>query len=294
MERFGSVELGGTKILVALGTPEGELGPAERIETGGDPVAACARVVDSLRSEKISAIGISAFGPLDLEIGSATFGSLLDTPKPGWSGFDVLESIAGPLGVPAAIDTDVGGAALGEGRWGASQGLRHHAYVTVGTGIGAGVVEAGELIHGSAHPEIGHVAVRRINGDDFPGACPFHADCLEGMASGNAVKARYGESIDALAGEAQAAAVELIAGYIAQGIRALVYSVAPQRVVVGGGVSKSPGFHDKVRASLQVELAGYGTRDHHRSSGFVVPPGLGDRSGLFGGLELAARALARH
>lgn len=292
MDLYGAVELGGTKTLVAVGSRDGDLGEVHRVDTGDDPGATAAAVVERLAGAGIRALGISSFGPLDLRPSSPTFGSVLATPKAGWQGHNLLESIAAPLGVPVSIDTDVNGAALAEGLWGASVGVDHHAYVTVGTGIGAGLVRGGKPVQGLSHPEFGHLTVARRRDDTYEGACPYHGDCLEGLAAGPALLGRFGAAVSALPATRLADAVDLVAFYVAQGVAALVYTVSPERVVIGGGVSRNPGFHLAVREALVARLAGYGVMPEHESDEFVVEPGLGDRSGLIGGLALAAAAVS--
>jgi fructokinase len=185
------------------------------------------------------------------------------------------------------FDTDVNGAALGEGRWGAATGLDTFVYLTVGTGIGGGAVVGGRVAHGLVHAEMGHVSVVRRPGDQFPGTCPFHGDCFEGMASGPAVAARWGRSGDRLAGSDLETAVDIEAFYLAQGLRNIVYTVAPQRIVIGGGVPKMPGIFPAIGTHLTAALAGYPGLPEHATDAFVVPPGLGDRAGIAGGFVLA-------
>jgi fructokinase len=212
------------------------------------------------------------------------FGTMLFTPKEHWSGFAVYETLTAGLDVPVSIDTDVNGAALGEGRWGSARGMTHYAYVTVGTGIGAGLVVAGELIHGERHPEMGHIPVRRMEGDSHPGSCPFHGDCLEGMAAGPALEARFGRPTTWAGNEV---VLDVTSFYVAQGIVDLVYTVAPERVVVGGGVSALPGFHERVRTRVAERIAGYPAEQDLDL--LVAKPGLGSRSGLAGALLMAAQ-----
>jgi fructokinase len=214
------------------------------------------------------------------------------TPKEGWSGADLVGPVRDVLDVPIGLDTDVNGAALGEIRWGAAQGLRTFVYVTVGTGIGGGAIVDGEAVHGLGHPEMGHISVRRHPDDEFPGICRLHGDCLEGLASGPAIEGRWGAPGERLSGTDLTMAVEIEAFYLAQMMLNLVYILAPERVIVGGGVSRLPGLLDLVNRRLVIELSGYPGLPEH-DSGFVVPPGLGDMSGLAGGMVLAESALDR-
>jgi fructokinase len=250
-----------------------------------EPVETLGNVIDYLRAESPDAVGIAAFGPLDLVDGRVGV-----TPKEGWSGADLVGPLRASIEVPTGLDTDVNGAALGESRWGAAQGLRTFVYVTVGTGIGGGAIVNGETVHGLGHPEMGHISVRRHPEDTYPGICRLHGDCLEGLASGPAIGARFAVPGEALSGADLTTAVEIEAFYLAQMMRNLVYILAPERVIVGGGVSGLPGLLDLVNRRLVGELSGYPGFPEH-DSGFVVPPGLGDMSGLAGGMVLAERAL---
>lgn len=287
MNLYGAVELGGTKTLVAVGSDEGELGETLRIETGERPGPVVDAVVEFLSGHELRAVGIASFGPLELRPAHDSFGSIVATPKPGWSNFNLVSAIGDRVEVPVAIDTDVNGAAIAEGRWGASAGLDDHIYITVGTGIGAGIVVGGKVLRGLAHPEFGHIAVEKRLDDTFAGSCPFHGACLEGLAAGPALEARFGARPSQLGAMVREQAVTLTAHYVSQAVRTLVYTVAPGRVVIGGGVSKMDGFHSAVRNQLEVQLAGYAVLPEHKSDRFVSSPGLGDRSGLIGGIALA-------
>ncbi len=288
MTRFGAVEIGGTKTLVAAAESVEDLSRYRTIPTT-QPDQTLDEVIAELEPADVEAVGVASFGPVELRRGHSRYGHITATPKPHWTGTPVVQRFAERLGVPVGFDNDVNGAALGEGRWGAAQGLGGFAYLTIGTGIGGGVVVAGSPLHGAPHPELGHVVVRRHPDDDHRGSCPFHEDCLEGLAAGPAIEARFGRPGSELSGTEVDQAVELIAFYLAQGLRNLVYSVAPERLIVGGGLSKLPGFHEATRANLLAELAGYPSEEAHLSPKFVVPPGLGDLSGLAGALILAER-----
>ena len=193
---IAGVELGGTKC-IAVTARGREIVSRAQWPTGDDAAATLRTLADWLaaahREEPFAALGIASFGPICLDPASADYGRIINTPKPGWSGADVLGVLAGDLCVPVAIETDVAGAALAEGRWGASQGCPVHVYLTIGTGIGGGIVVDGKPLHGTFHPEMGHVRVRRAAGDPFTGVCPIHGDCLEGLAAGPAIAARVGK-----------------------------------------------------------------------------------------------------
>ncbi len=286
MARYGAVEIGGTKTLVALGALPDDLAGAVTIPTT-DPKETIEGVVEFFGREVPDAVGIASFGPLDLANGRIGV-----TPKTGWSGTDLLGPVRAAIDVPIRLDTDVNGAALGEARWGQGRGLDSFVYVTVGTGIGGGALIGGEPVHGLGHPEMGHVVVRRHQDDDYQGVCRLHGDCLEGLASGPAIAGRFGIPGESLAGADLARAVELEAFYLAQLARDLVYILAPERVAVGGGVSRLPGLLELVNLLLAEALAGYPGMTEHES-GFVVAPGLGEISGLAGGLILAERAVGK-
>lgn len=291
---LGGIEAGGSKFVCVVGDAEGRVIAQERVPTRG-PEETLAAAIAALRGAaaagSLDAIGVGAFGPLDLRPGPGA-GRLLATPKPGWSGVDLLGPVRDAFGVPVAIDTDVTAAAFAEGLWGAARGLASFAYMTVGTGIGVGVIAEGRPLHGLVHPEFGHVHVPRVPGDDFAGACPFHADCLEGMASGAAIAARWGAPAQELDGSLRERAVDLEARYLAHGIRSLVYAVAPERVIIGGGVAGLEGLVPRIRIHLREALGGYPGLPEHDSPAFVQAAGLGPMAGPRGVLALA-RAAAR-
>jgi fructokinase len=293
---YGAVEAGGTKVLCLVGSGPDDVRRSIRIPTG-EPGPTLRAVVDFFRAaladgEPIEAIGVGSFGPLELRPDTPAYGRILRTPKAGWSGVDVLGPLRDGLGLPVGLETDVNAAALGEGRWGAARGCRSFVYVTVGTGIGGGAVVAGRLVGGLGHPEMGHLAVPRLVGDDFAGTCRYHRDCWEGLACGPALAARFGRPAEALEGDDLAAAVRLEAAYLALGLRALVYSLAPERIVLGGGVAELSGLLEATRTELVRTLGGYPGLAEHGREEFLVRPGLGDRAGVLGALIVAERAAA--
>jgi len=283
---FGAVEIGGTKTDLAVGTSPTDLSTPHRLPTS-EPSVMISAIGDFFAEHRVDAVGVASFGPLDLDLSASRFGTMMATPKPGWTGTPLYQAIVDAVAVPVGLDTDVNGAALGEGRWGAGQGLAHFAYMTVGTGIGAGIVVDGATITGARHPEAGHVRVDREPDDRFEGVCPYHGDCLEGLASGPALEARFGRP-ETWAGNDAVVALE--AHYLARAILGIVYTAASERVIVGGGVSTLPGLHDRIRHLLGGLLAGY--PDDLDLDLLVSRPGLGELSGLSGGLVLAERALA--
>jgi fructokinase len=252
--------------------------------------------VDRLRAYEVDhgpleAVGLATFGPVDLRPEAPTFGRLLDTPKRQWAGVDVWGPVRSAFpAVPVGIGSDVDGAALAEGAAGAARGLRDFVYVTIGTGVGMGVVVDGTLVHGILHPEMGHVVVPRQPGDTYEGACFAHGDCLEGLASGAAMAARWGRPPDELDGERLEAALAMEARYLAAGLRTAVYAFAPERIVLGGGVANLAGLVERVGRDLGETLGGYPGLAEYGRSDFVVKAGLGDLAGPGGALERAARA----
>lgn len=288
---FGGVEAGGTKFVCVVGSGPADITDRVRIDTT-DPettLAGCLEFFDS--HGDIAGFGIAAFGPLELRAAHPRSGYITTTPKPGWSNVDLVGPFRNRYGAPVSIDTDVNGAAVAESRWGAGVGRSNIVYLTVGTGIGGGAVVDGHPIHGLVHSEMGHVSVARIDGDTFPGRCPFHGDCLEGLASGPAIADRWGRPAEEL-DEIIDQVVDIEARTLASGIRQIVYVLAPEVVILGGGVSKLPGLHAAVHAALLEEMAEYGTLEGHRE-GFIVAPGLGDDAGVAGALALAMDAVTR-
>lgn len=281
---FGAVEAGGTKFVCAVGTGPEDLRAEVRFPTA-TPAATIAAALEFFRGQeaahgRIAGLGVGSFGPLDLDPSSPTWGFVTSTPKAGWAGTDLAGELGRPLGVPVAFDTDVNAAALGEGRWGAAQGLADFVYVTVGTGIGAGVVSGGRLVHGRLHPEVGHLPVRRERAaDPFPGCCPFHGDCLEGLASGPALAARWGRSAEDL--PADHPAWDLEAEYLAQLAATLTLVLSPQKILCGGGVLQQSSLLPRLRLRLTKILGGY------LEAPEIAEPALGPRAGILGALALA-------
>ena len=277
MTRLGGIEAGGTKWVCAIGSGPDDLVATETIPTT-TPEETIGRAVAFFEREgPVSAVGIGSFGPVDLRTGSIT-----TTPKPGWASTPVAGPVGERLGVPVAFDTDVNAAALGEHRWGAAQGVDTFCYVTVGTGIGGGAMAGGRLVHGLSHPEFGHLRIPHdLDDDAFPGACPYHGDCWEGLAAGPAIAARWGRPGVELAGNE--AVWRLEATYLALGLVGVVSVLSPERIVLGGGVMQMPGLLQLVRAEVERLLGGYVT------AGEIVPPALGARSGVLGAIALAER-----
>ncbi len=291
---FGGIEAGGTKFICAAGTGPDDLETIQ-IPTG-TPAETVAEAVAFLRRfrAEMRAVGVGAFGPVDLRPASWTYGYITTTPKPGWRNFDLAGAVRKALDLPVGFDTDVNAAALGEARWGAAQGLADFLYLTVGTGIGGGAMVNGRLVHGLVHPEMGHIRVPRDKAEDpFAGCCPFHGDCLEGLAAGPAIRARWGMDARELPAEHPGLALE--ARYLAAGLANWVCTLSPQRIVMGGGVIEQPLLLPMMRQELLRILNGYvqAREVTERPEQYVVPAMLGSRAGVLGALVLAQEALER-
>ena len=285
---YGGVETGGTWCVCALGSGPGELIARDQFATTS-PGETLERIAQFFESHpRPVALGVASFGPVMLDEDSPHWGYVTTTPKPGWRGTSVAQVLRDRLGLPIAFDTDVGAAALAEHRWGTGVGARSLCYLTVGTGIGAGLVLDGRIWRGLIHPEVGHMLIRHDRErDPFPGSCPIHGDCWEGLAAGGAIAQRWGSSPQDLPDEHPA--WELEAEYVALGILAIVSMISPHRIVAGGGVLQRSAVLPEVRRRLPELLAGY--LNHPllgaRIDKFIVPPALGDDAGVLGAIALA-------
>ena len=292
---IGAIEAGGTKFVLAVAREDGTVLAETRIPTRTP--AECFPDIEQFFTNAeaahgtISAFGVASFGPIDIDPASAAYGTFTTTPKLGWSGAR-FHDVLGLFDAPIVVDTDVNGAALGEWQAGAGQGCTTLAYTTVGTGVGTGVVRDGKPLMGFSHFEAGHILVRRdAEVDPYAGFCPFHGDCLEGLAAGPAITARWGESLSKLGSPADK--VELIAGYIAQLAATLVLLHMPDRLVFGGGVMKTPELVEALRRTTEANLAGY-IKAPQLDPGlvrYIVTPGLGDEAGITGAIALGRSAL---
>lgn len=294
---FAGVEMGGTKCVCTLGTGPDDIRAQEVLPTR-DPQTTLPAIADLLEGWRRSvgsfaAIGVASFGPLDLRRGSATYGRIGASPKALWRNIDLADFFARRFEGPLGLTTDVIGAAMAEGCWGGARGLGDYAYVTLGTGVGVGLVVAGRPLIGLHHPELGHTRIARIPGDDWPGSCPFHGDCIEGLASGPAIEARSGRPAAEV--PVNSPIWDTVAHALAQLAHILVVSVAPQRILLGGGVSSAqPHLFPRIRRSLALSLNGY-LDIEAVSAGldqYIIPPGLGTHAGPLGALALAAAAHA--
>jgi fructokinase len=294
MALFGAIEAGGTKFVCAVGSAASGIVAMETIPTS-DPDATFAAVAEFFhmagRAQDIAAVGVGSFGPVAVDPASPSYGRILATPKPGWQGTDMLGRIRAFLDVPLAIDTDVNAAALAEAQ-AAGPDVRHLAYVTIGTGVGVGLVNDGRTVHGTGHPEIGHILVRRHPlHSEFPGVCPFHGDCLEGLASGPAVLAAWGSPATEFGDDHPFWTIQV--DYLAQLCMTLLLSTMPQRIILGGGVMKQERLFPAVRARTAELLNGYvaGIENAQSLDDVIVPPLCIDPPGVVGALLLAEAAL---
>lgn len=289
--RIGAIEAGGTKFVCGIGDENGAIEDRVSFPTE-QPEKTMAGVIEYFRHKGVEAIGIGSFGPIDIDKASAAYGHVTTTPKPGWSGFDLVGTLKREFDVPYGWDTDVNAAALGEAKWGAAKGLDSCVYYTVGTGVGVGVYAEGKLVHGLVHPEGGHVLTRRHPDDEFAGFCPYHGDCLEGMAAGPAIERRWKVKGHELPADHPAWAIE--AYYIAQAVTGTILLLSPKKVILGGGVMQQQHLFPLIREEVKRNLNGYVSASAILDGidGYIVPPGLGNNAGLCGSLALGIEALS--
>ena len=286
---YAGIEAGGTKFVCAFGTNPDDLQQVTRFPTT-TPEETIGRTIEFLRESpgKLEAVGIASFGPVDPDPNSPTFGYITSTPKAGWTHTDLAGPIRNALDLPVAFDTDVNGAALGEARWGAGKGLENVLYLTVGTGIGGGAIVHGKPLHGLLHPEMGHVMIPRAAGDTFKGNCPFHRTCLEGMATGPALKARWGVAAETLPADHQA--WEFEAHYLAMAVVNYILTLSPERIILGGGVMHQRHLFPLIRERVKNTLNNYIQKSSILDDidAYIVPPGLEDTAGVLGAIALAS------
>ena len=282
---FAAIEAGGTKFICGVGTCPDDLRTVQIPTT--EPGVTINAVIEFLRTAgagKLKAVGIGSFGPICTDPHSPAWGYITSTPKLAWKNFDLAGPIREALGIPAGFDTDVNAAALGEARWGAAQDVADFLYLTVGTGIGGGAIAANRVIHGISHPEMGHIRIPHdLAADPFPGVCPYHGDCLEGLASGPAIQARWGQPAEKL--PPGHAAWQLETRYLALAIANLAVTLSPAHVILGGGVMRQQHLFANVRTQLAQLLNGYIVPPE------IGPPALGNRAGVCGALVLAEHAV---
>lgn len=288
---LGAIEAGGTKFVCGIGTGPEDLVTAQFPTSA--PEVTLENVIAFFKSsaERLDAFGIGSFGPVDLDEASPAYGHITSTPKPGWANFDLVGAIRAAFGIPVGFDTDVNAAILGEATWGAARGLSDAVYLTIGTGIGGGALVHGQVVHGLVHPEMGHLRIPHdLTRDPFPGCCPFHGDCLEGLACGPAMQMRWGTPAALLPPEHPA--WELEAHYLALGLVNLMVALSPRRILLGGGVMQQPHLFALIRKEFSQLLNGYVQHPEiiERLHSFIQPPQLASRAGILGALALAQRS----
>lgn len=286
MNYYGAIEAGGTKCVCAICDKDLNILARVSIPTTS-PAETMAAVFDFFAPYPLTAMGIGSFGPIEVNKNAPAYGHITTTPKPGWGGYDFVGSVKAVYNIPVAFSTDVNAAALGELARGAAQGLDSCVYLTVGTGIGGGAVVKGQLLEGWGHPEMGHILVNQHPDDTYIGACPYHGNCLEGLAAGPALEKRWGQPAITLAPDHQAWVIE--ADYLAQALMSYVLTLSPERIILGGGVMKQTQLFPLIRQALQTKLNGYITLPELES--FIVPPALGDNAGITGCLLMAQQAI---
>lgn len=288
---FGGIEGGGTKFVCAIGTDPDDLRAETRFPTT-TPTETLGKAIKFFKEfDGLSAVGIACFGPLNPHPASPAYGHILPTPKSGWTNTNIVGALHSALDLPIVFDTDVNGAALAEARWGAAQGCDPVLYLTIGTGIGGGALVNGKLLHGILHPEMGHIPLPRDPKlDPFPGVCPFHGDCFEGLAAGPALEKRWGQKAETLSPDH--AAWDLEAHYIALAIASYIYTLSPQKIVIGGGVAQQAHMLPLVRQKVQALLNNYVQSQliTKNIDDYIVLPGLGNRAGVLGAIALAEQA----
>jgi fructokinase len=293
LTRFAGIELGGTKCVCTLATSAEDVLDRRVVPTNApeETLGAIEAILAEWWAEApFAALGIASFGPVDLDPASSTWGYVVSSPKPGWQMIDLAPRLAKPFGVPTAFDTDVNGAAIAELTWGAGRGMQDFAYITVGTGVGVGLIVNGRPTRGFQHCELGHVRIPRLPGDDWAGACPYHGDCVEGLVAGGSIKKRLGLD-DASGLPADHAVWDSVAHAIAQLCHVIVLAAAPKRIVIGGGVvSGQPHLLPRIEPRLRDSMAGY--MNIPDDGPYVSAPGLGDNAGPLGPIALAMRAIA--
>ena len=287
--KFGALEAGGTKMVCAIGDEQGRILERISIPTR-DPAQTMPEILDFFRDKALAAVGVGCFGPVDLDRRSETYGYITSSPKLNWRNYPMVQRFREALGIPVGFDTDVNAAALGEAVWGCTRTVENSIYITVGTGVGVGVIVGGRPYHGMIHPEGGHIFVAPREDDPMPkGICPYHGNCLEGLASGPAIERRWGRKGIELS---EISAVwELEAYYIGQAICTYICTLSPERIVVGGGVMHQPQMLPLIRQEVQRQMHGYiQGKGMDKLEEYIVPVSLNDNQGVLGGVQLAIDA----
>lgn len=286
---FGALEAGGTKMVCAIGDESGKILEQVSIPTR-TPKETIPDIVNYFKDKGVAALGIGAFGPIDVIEGSKTYGYILDTPKLAWRNFDLVGSIGKELNLPIGLDTDVNGSCLGEVTFGCAKGLDSVIYITIGTGVGVGICINGKLLHGMLHPEAGHVLLAKHPSDNYNGKCPYHINCFEGLAAGPAIEERWGKKAFELVDRGEV--WELEAYYIAQALVNYILTLAPRKIILGGGVMHQMQLFPLIRRNVKNLLGGYiNTKEINDLEQYIVPCSLNDNQGIMGCIELAKKAL---
>lgn len=287
---YGALEAGGTKMVLAIGTEDGKILEQKSIPTIS-PEETLPQIIDYFKGKEIAALGIACFGPIDLNKNSETYGYITTTPKRKWADCNIVGALKDTLHIPIGFDTDVNGSLLGEVTYGSAKGLTDAVYITIGTGVGMGVMTNGRLLHGMLHPEAGHMRMIVRPDDSFKGLCPFHGQCLEGMAAGPAIEARWGKKAVELKDDERV--WDLEAYYIAQSLMTLILTLSPQRIILGGGVMHQTQLFPLVRQKTTEMLNGYlSTKELKDMDSYIVPASLNDNQGILGCIKLALDAEA--
>ncbi len=285
---LGALEAGGTKMVCAIGDKYGNLTDRCSFPTE-TPELTMPKLIAYFQKHTIDALGIGTFGPADLNPSSKTYGYITTTPKLAWANYNIRGAFADALQIPVGFDTDVNAAALGEASFGCMQNIKNGIYITIGTGIGVGILSEGNLLHGMLHPEGGHILLERHSTDSYKGCCPFHSNCFEGLAAGPAIEGRYGRKAIELTDIPEV--WELEADYIAKALVNYILILSPERIVLGGGVMHQEQLFPLIRKKTSEYLNGYiKTKELENLDTYIVPPSLNDNQGVLGCLKLAHRA----
>lgn len=287
---FGGIEAGGTKMVCAVGDENGDIIDKMTFPTR-QPEETFHNLIRYFKPWDIKALGIGCFGPVDLNRQSRTYGYITKTPKEGWENCNVVGTFETALGIPVGFDTDVNGAILGEVTWGAAKGMENAIYITVGTGVGVGVYLNGRLLHGLVHPEAGHILIAKHSEDFYEGCCPFHKNCVEGLASGSAIKGRWGKKAAELADREEVWKLE--AYYIAQAIVDYILAYSPQKIILWGGVMHQKKLFALIREEVKRLMNGYLSHEMLKEfiDEYIVPPALGENPGIMGAIKLGMLAV---
>ncbi len=285
---YGALEAGGTKMVCAIGDESGKIFEQVSIPTK-TPEETMPAIIDYFKGKEIKALGIGCFGPIGVDKNSSDYGHILKTPKLPWIDFDMVGTMEKALGIPVGFDTDVDGSLLGEVTFGAAKGLTDVLYITIGTGVGGGILSGGKVVHGMMHPELGHMRLAKHESDTYEGKCPYHGTCFEGLAAGPAIEGRWGKPAKELVDRDEV--WELESFYIAQALANLMLIISPQRIILGGGVMHQEQLFPLIRRKVIENLNGYLSSDKLEDmDNYIVPAGCHDDQGIMGAIRLAMDA----